>query len=89
MKHLRAAYGEAWPTTDEPWHIELRNGLNNVVATYSYNHQGAMRLYNENMSGNPITIFAGWTINIKYRQGTNWAVDSTSAGYTVTIEVVQ
>jgi hypothetical protein len=48
-----------------------------------------MRLYNENMSGNPITIFAGWTINIKYRQGTNWAVDSTSAGYTVTIEVVQ
>jgi len=37
----------------------------------------------------PFTLSKGFTLNIRYRDGLVWAIDSTSKGYTLTLTVTQ
>jgi hypothetical protein len=88
---VHGSFGDAWPTLDSDWSIEMRDDTNAVVASYQYTHPASSRSYFENtqvgISGPPITLVAGYTLNVKYRNGLAWGLDSTSKGYTITLMV--
>ena len=86
LAELRASFGDQWQGDDSEWHIEMRNSTNATVSSYQYIHPGSQREYFENMSGTPIFLQKGYTLNIRFRSGGVWSHDPAK-GYTVTLTV--
>ena len=82
-----AAYGDAWPSSNNTFDVELRaqvaGSAQAVTGGFSYQHTTGIRADGGYIT--PIQVSAGQTINVAHNQNGGIPAGGGSKGYTITL----
>jgi len=93
VSEINASFGDAWPTVDSAFVIELRDPNNQVISQAAYTHDGNNRHVYKLASTSDLQPYfrvnAGWTLNVLCvsQNQLPGGQSGQSKGYTVTIKL--